>query len=76
MIGKAEVFWPHKHFGFLKVTGTTGELFYHENSLAPLQPPPEKGTWVYYELGEFRGRPCAINVRPLTPADVLGGGAP
>jgi len=74
MIGKAEVFWPHKHYGFLKVTGTTtGEIFYHENNLAPGHTPPDKGTWVHYELGEYRGRPCAINVRPLTAQEILSG---
>ncbi len=73
MTGKVTVFGPYKHFGFLKPSDSDDQIFFHENNLAPGHAPPEKGTLVRYDVGEYLGRKGAKNIRALTAQEVLEG---
>jgi cold shock CspA family protein len=68
--GKVAVFWQHKHFGFIAEGNTTNEIFFHQNNLAPDSLPPEKGSRVTYDIGEYNGRRVADNVRVLPSTQV------
>ncbi len=73
MTGKVRSFKPERHFGFIAGQGG-GDYFFHQMEvvngqvLAPYTP-------VEFELGEFNGRTCAKNVRPVKkPVAVPEGG--
>jgi cold shock CspA family protein len=72
--GRIAVFWQHKHFGFIAEGKTTNEIFFHQNNLAPDSPPPEKGSSVTYDVGEYNGRRVADNVRVLRTGQLPPGG--
>jgi cold shock CspA family protein len=66
MTGKVLVFWPYKHFGFIKEQSTLQEIFFHTDNLVPGSPLPEKDSLVSYEIGKRAdGRTHAINLRVL-----------
>jgi cold shock CspA family protein len=76
MTGKVSVFWQHKNFGFIVQDDAAEEIFFHRNNIAPGSSPPEKGSRVTYEIGKYKGRPIADNVRVLpSPLSLLGGAA-
>jgi len=76
MVGKVLVFWPHKHFGFLKEAATLQEIFFHHDNIAPACPLPEKDSLVSFDLGKRPdGRQHAINVRVLPTGQLIPGGA-
>lgn len=67
MIGKVKVFWPEKHFGFIKEVATLQDIFFHTDNLASGCPLLEKDSPVSYEVGKRPdGRRHAINVRVLS----------
>jgi CspA family cold shock protein len=69
-------FWhEEKGFGFIRRKEGGADLYFHHSEL-----PRSKGrktvaldTLVEFELGEFRGQPCARNVRPLVDIELDGG---
>jgi cold shock CspA family protein len=65
MKGTITKYFDERHYGFL--IGDDGtSLFFHELD-APLLPQPiVRSTRVEFEIGEFRGKNKATNVRPLS----------
>jgi cold shock CspA family protein len=63
--GTVTRFFSDRHFGFL-ISDDGQELFFHELD-APLVPQPiVRSTRVEFDLGEFRGKKKATNLRPLS----------
>ncbi len=74
MQGKVIVFWNHRHYGFIGDVASSSEFFFHEDDLAPDSMPPAKGKLVTFEIGTWKGKPKATNVRVLPSVkEVLGG---
>ncbi len=63
MEGKIKWFSPVKGFGFIR-TSDGNDHFVHRSDTADGEDLAQ-GTEVEFELGEYRGRPCARNVRPV-----------
>jgi cold shock CspA family protein len=74
MQGKVLVFFEHRKFGFIAATDTDQELFFHVSDVIPLgSTPPEKGQWVSFDLGKWKGKDKAINVRILPSGQTVNG---
>ncbi len=63
MIGKIRSFKPERHFGFI-LGQDGGDYFFHQMEVVGGQELASY-TVVEFELGEFKGRTCAKNVRPV-----------
>lgn len=62
--GRITNFFPAKHYGFI-LNQDGVEIFFHEMNLVPRAPVPIKGDRAEYDLGQFKGRTTAVNVRIL-----------
>lgn len=69
MKGTITRFLSERHFGFL-ICDDGSELFFHELDTPLLPKPIERSQRVDFEIGEFRGRRKAVNLRPAIPADL------
>jgi cold shock CspA family protein len=67
--GAVQRFYLDRRFGFLSYSG--GELFFHElDALAIPAKDIQRGLKVMFELGEYKGRQKATNVRLSAPDGV------
>ena len=71
MQGKITRFFPDRHFGFIRELETGNEWFFHEDDTALSA--IERGVLVTFQAGKYNGKPKAVNIRKLTPAEILGG---
>jgi cold shock CspA family protein len=68
MLGVVRRFYSERHYGFL--VSTVGELFFHEIDVVELPPGGiTKGTKVDFNVGEYKGRQKAIDIRVIVPTD-------
>lgn len=76
MQGRVTCFYTNRHFGFIAEMSERGEdFFFHQDDLVLGSAIPEKGQFVAFDEGLFRGRKKAVNVRILTTAEFLSGKA-
>jgi CspA family cold shock protein len=69
-------FWNDaKGYGFIRRKIGGADLFFHHSELprSKGRQTIEVGTLVEFELGEFRGQPCARSVQPLVSVEPDGG---
>jgi hypothetical protein len=52
-----------RHFGFILCN--EGEFFFHELNATAIPQPPKRGDRCLFEIGEFKGRKQALNLRPI-----------
>jgi len=52
-------------FGFIRVAGKPEDVYFHVSELDGDEADLTKGTSVEFEIGLFRGKPCARNIRLL-----------
>ena len=63
---KGRVMWfdPAKGYGFIKLPPPDGQVFFHRTEVVDCQILP-RYTAVEFEMGDYHGRVCAKNVRPV-----------
>jgi cold shock CspA family protein len=66
MQGQINRFLQERHYGFL--TYTDGELFFHELDATSLPKPIKRGDQCEFDIGDYKGKRKAINLRPLSEA--------
>ncbi len=69
-------FWnDERGFGFIRRKVGGADLFFHHSELPQSKGRQtiEVGTLVEFELGVFRGQPCARSVQPLIAIEPDGG---
>jgi cold shock CspA family protein len=76
MTGRILSYWPDRAYGFAQ-SEDGKDFFFHKTDLPPGSPNPLKDQLVTFDVGisPRNQKEKAFNVRPLTPADILGGGA-
>jgi cold shock CspA family protein len=73
MQGTILTFYPERRYGFLQDIKTGADYFFHRGDVQE-QIVPRNGALVSFDLGQHAGRTKAVNIRKLTPMEVLGGG--
>lgn len=58
-------YFGRRGFGFIRVAGVAEDLFFHCTEFAGEEAQLTKGTKVEFELGVFKSKPCARNIRLL-----------
>lgn len=70
MKGTITRFLSERHFGFL-ISDDGVELFFHELDTRLLPKPIERSQRVEFEVGVFKGREKAVNLRPCDSPTVI-----
>ena len=72
MIGLVTFFEVIRGFGFIRASELAEDLFFHRSQLMVEGDPWRKtishGTTVEFEIGKFREKTVAVNIRPLVVA--------
>ena len=71
-IGRIFSFDAERKFGFIQETETGESHFFHWTDLNG-QPVPIRGSLVRFQIGTFRGRQKATNIRLATAEELPGG---
>jgi cold shock CspA family protein len=72
MQGTILTFYPERRYGFLQDIKTGADYFFHRGDVKE-EIVPVNGALVSFDLGQHAGRTKAVNVRRLTPQQLLGG---
>ncbi len=72
MTGKIVTYFPLRHYGFV-MDASGAEHFFHESDWDGAAP-PQRGQAVTFELGPWKGRQKAFNLRALpSVSEILSG---
>jgi cold shock CspA family protein len=76
MVGRILSYWPDRAYGFVQCEDGK-DFFFHKTDLPPGSSNPLKDQLVTFdvEVSPRNQKEKAWRIRPLTPADILGGGA-
>ncbi len=67
-------YFNQRGFGFIRTTEDAEDLYFHVSEYAGDEADLIRGAKVEFQLGVFKGKPCARNIR-LLPVDHNDGGA-
>lgn len=61
-------YFNHRGFGFIRTSESMEDLYFHVSEYAGDEPDLIRGANVEFQVGVFKAKPCARNIR-LLPAD-------